>query len=104
MYIRTHEDIKTDADFRNLIMSVILRQKKTFREDDVFSIIIKYFNGSPYYEELKMIHNYENYHKGLLVCPNRETYIRQKISDTLDLLSRNRILRRCREFWYPQSI
>lgn len=93
MYIRANENIKNDADFRNLVTSIILRQTEPFREDDLFPVIIKYFEGSQYYEELKNSKFY-----------SRNKYIKDKISETLNLFSRNGEVSCCNGLWYPRSI
>lgn len=83
MYIKYGKDVRTFEDARNLVTSMILRQKRDFDKASVTVQVCRYMSGSP-----------------LDITPRQ---LDRLISDSLDVCCRNHIIK-CRTGIYRTRI
>lgn len=69
--IKTGKAVKSQADVRNLITAVILRQKKDFEKDTISSLVQYYLIGSLYEFEKGELQELVDYSLDLY-CRNKE--------------------------------
>ena len=84
MYIRTNKAIKTAEDVRNLMTSIILRQTKPFKYNQILERVNGYLKGSKFNGQNKLI--------------------QELLDSSLDVFSRNDIIACWNGTWYPKDV
>lgn len=84
MYIRTNQEVENKEDLRNLVTSIVLRQRKSFKHEQIEDTVNSYLQTSKFHNQYRLIH--------------------EVIDNVLDILSRNNMVTCWNGTWYSSDI
>lgn len=66
--VKHNEDVKNKQDLQNLVVGIIFRQVKPFKDEQIVKIVNHWLKGSKFYDDIALIEKHVEETLDLLYC------------------------------------